>query len=65
MTVDYTGAAPAAWALLVYGQTGDRTSPLFDVQTEEFSNKTWRQVAFTDAQIEADPQLDTYTVVGR
>ncbi len=65
MTVDYTGATPAAWALLVYGQTGDRTSPLFDVQTEEFSNKVWRQVAFTDAQIEADPELDTYTVIGR
>ncbi len=65
MTVDYTGAEPAAWALLVYGQTGDRTSPLFDVQTEAFSNKVWRQVAFTDAQIEADPELDTYTVIGR
>ncbi len=65
MTVDYTGDAPAAWALLVYGQTGDRTSPLFDVQTDEFSNKIWRQVAFTDAQIEADPQLDTSTVIGR
>ena len=65
MTVDYTGAEPAAWALLVYGQTGDRTSPLFDVQTEAFSNKAWRQVAFTDAQIEADPELDTYTVIGR
>ena len=65
MTVDYTGAEPAAWALLVYGQTGDRTSPLFEVQTEEFSKKEWRQVAYTDAQIEADPQLDTYTVIGR
>ena len=65
MTVDYTGDEPAAWARLVYGQTGDRTSPLFDVQTEAFSKKIWRQVAFTDAQIEADPQLDTYTVTGR
>jgi acyl-homoserine-lactone acylase len=65
MTVDYTGAEPAAWALLVYGQTGDRTSPLFDVQTEAFSDKAWRQVAFTDSQIEADPELDTYTVIGR
>ena len=65
MTVDFTGGQPAAWALLVYGQTGDRTSPLFDVQTEQFSKKIWRQVAFTDAQIEADPELDTYTVGGR
>ena len=65
MTVDFTGDDVAAWALLVYGQTGDRTSPLFDSQTVEFSEKQWRQVAFTDAQIEADPDLETYTVVGR
>jgi acyl-homoserine-lactone acylase len=57
MTVDYTGAQVEAWALLVYGQTGDRTSPLFDSQTVSFSEKQWRQVAFTDAQIDADPAL--------
>ena len=65
MTVDFTGDEVDAWALLVYGQTGDRTSPLFDSQTIEFSEKQWRQVAFTDAQIEADPDLDAYTVAGR
>lgn len=65
MTVDYTGDDVQAWALLVYGQTGDRTSPLFDSQTTAFSEKQWRQVAFTDAQIEADADLETYTVVGR
>ncbi len=65
MTVDYTGVDVAAWALLVYGQTGDRSSPLFDSQTVEFSEKQWRQVAFTDDQIDADPALDTYTVIGR
>ena len=65
MTVDYTGDDVQAWALLVYGQTGDRTSPLFDSQTLEFSEKSWRKVAFTDADIEADPNLTAYTVVGR
>ena len=65
MTVDFTGDEVDAWALLVYGQTGDRTSPLFDSQTIEFSEKQWRQVAFTDAQIEADADLDAYTVAGR
>jgi acyl-homoserine-lactone acylase len=65
MTVDYTSDEVEAWALLVYGQTGDRTSPLFDSQTVEFSEKQWRQVAFTDAQIEADADLETYTVLGR
>ena len=62
MTVDYTGADVQAWALLVYGQTGDRTSPLFDSQTVAFSEKQWRQVLFTDEQIAADAQLDTSTV---
>jgi acyl-homoserine-lactone acylase len=65
MTVDYTGDDVQAWALLVYGQTVDRTSPLFDAQTVEFSRKQWRQVAFTDSQIAADPDLETYTVQGR
>jgi len=65
MTVDYTGDDVEAWALLVYGQTGDRTSPLFDSQTVAFSQKQWRYVAFTDAQIDADPDLETYTVIGR
>ena len=65
MTVDFTGAEVQAWALLVYGQTGDRSSPLFESQTVAFSEKRWRQVAFTDEQIEADPDLDTYVVAGR
>jgi len=65
MTVDFTGTEPAAWALLVYGQTGDRLSPLFDVQTQEFSDKQWRQVAFTDAEIEDDPNLETDVVARR
>ncbi len=65
MTVDYTGDEVQAWALLVYGQTGDRTSPLFEAQTVEFSEKQWRQVAFTEAQIEADDDLESYTVLGR
>jgi acyl-homoserine-lactone acylase len=65
MNVDYTTDEVQAWALLVYGQTGDRTSPLFDSQTVAFSEKRWRQVAFTDAQIEADANLETLTVLGR
>jgi len=65
MTVDFTGTDVQAWSLLVYGQTGDRTSPLFDSQTVKFSEKQWRKVAFTDADIEADPDLTTDVVVGR
>jgi acyl-homoserine-lactone acylase len=64
LTVDLSGDEPRAWALLTYGQTGDRESPDFEVQTVRFSDKAWRTVAFTDAQIEADPQLTTEHVTG-
>jgi acyl-homoserine-lactone acylase len=57
LTVDYTGDAPRAWALLTYSNTGDRTSPLFDAQMQRFSDKDWREVALTDEAIEADPGL--------
>lgn len=65
MTVDFTADTPRAWALLVYGETGDRSSPLFESQTVAFSEKQWREVAFTDEQIEADPDLESYVVAGR
>jgi acyl-homoserine-lactone acylase len=65
MTVDYTGDTPEAWAILVYGESGDRTSPVFDSQMVRFSEKNWRKVALTDEQIDSDPDLVTSTVVGR
>jgi acyl-homoserine-lactone acylase len=65
MAVDFTGDEVAAWSLLVYGQTGDRTSDLFDSQMVAFSEKRWREVAFTDDAIEADVDLTTRTVAGR
>ncbi len=65
MAVDYTGDAVQAWAILTYGETGDRTSPLFEQQTVRFSEKNWREVAFTDEQINADANLTEQTIVGR
>ncbi len=65
MAVDYTGDAVQAWAMLTYGQTGDRSSPWFEQQTVRFSEKNWREVAFTDAQIAADPNLTEQTLVAR
>jgi acyl-homoserine-lactone acylase len=64
MTVDLSGDEVRAWALLTYGQTGDRESPDFDVQMERFSDKAWRTVAFTDEQIAADPNLTEDQVAG-
>ncbi len=65
MAVDYTGDAVQAWAILSYGQTGDRTSPLFEQQSVRFSEKNWREVAFTEDQIAADPNLTEQTLVVR
>ena len=62
MTVDYTGDQVQAWAILTYGQTSDRESPLFEQQTIRFSEKNWRTVAFTDEQIAADPNVTERTL---
>jgi acyl-homoserine-lactone acylase len=64
MTVDLTGEVPRAWALLTYGESGDPTSPLYARQTVRFSEKNWREVAFTEEQISADPNLTEQVVVG-
>jgi acyl-homoserine-lactone acylase len=64
MTVDYSGENLEAWALLTYGETDDRESPLFESQTVRFSEKNWRQVAFTNEQIEADPDFTEQTISG-
>ncbi|MEK7423928.1 MAG: penicillin acylase family protein [Actinomycetota bacterium] len=62
MVVDFSSGAPAAWSLLTYGETGDRTSPLFETQTLRFSEKDWKEVAFSEAAIAADPAMTTVTV---
>lgn len=62
MAVELTSAGPRAAALLTYGETGDRTSPLFVAQTEKFSKKQWRTVAFRDADITADLQGQARTI---
>lgn len=62
MVVDFTQNEPSAWAFLTYSETGDRTSPLFDAQMSAFSEKKWRQVRFTESDIEADARV--YTVRG-
>ena len=63
MAVDFTGDEPQAWTILTYGQTGDRNSPLFDVQMVRFSEKNWRPVLLTDDAIDADPELERLDLV--
>lgn len=62
LVVDYTGDAVQASAILTYGQTGLRDTNTFSSQTERFSEKNWRTVAFTDEQILADPNLTDITI---
>ena len=64
ITVDYSDGPVRAWSLLTYGETGDRDSSLFESQTVRFSAKDWRTVAFTDEQIEADPEFSEQTLTG-
>ena len=62
MALEYTAQGPRAQAFLTYSQSGDPSSPLYYDQTELFSAKKWRRILFTDAEINADPNLKTLKV---
>ncbi len=62
MALEYTPQGPRAQAFLTYSQSGDPTSPLFHDQTKLFSEKRWRRILFTDAEINADPNLKTIKI---
>ncbi|MFZ9628421.1 MAG: penicillin acylase family protein [Ilumatobacteraceae bacterium] len=64
MVVDFSSGAPVAWSLLTYGETGDRTSELFEVQTVRFSEKDWKPVLFIESDIAADPDVTSVEVSG-
>ena len=64
MTLVFTDDGPRAQALLTYGESADPESPHFRDQTKRFADKAWRDVLFTDEQIENDPELREYTVRG-
>jgi acyl-homoserine-lactone acylase len=64
MAVEFTEDGPRASSILTYGQTGDRSSPLFTSQVRRFAAKDWKDVRYTDAQIDADPALVRRTVSG-
>ena len=64
MALEFTDSGPRALALLVYGQTGDTTSPRFREQTEMFAAKRWRQLRFSEEEILADRGLTVTTLRG-
>jgi acyl-homoserine-lactone acylase len=53
MAVHFAKGGPEARSILTYGETEDRTSPLFTVQMQRFADKNWKVVAFTPAQVVA------------
>ncbi|RKH49340.1 acylase [Corallococcus sp. AB049A] len=64
MALQFTDAGPNANAVLTYSQSGDPRSPNYADQTALFSQKQWRPILFTDAQIAADKNLVETTVSG-
>jgi acyl-homoserine-lactone acylase len=62
MAVELTPRGPHARTLLTYSESADPASPHHTDQTVLFSQKRWVTERFTEAEIEADPHLQTTTV---
>ena len=65
MTVELTPDGPRGIGLLAYGQSGDDRSPHHLDGTEAYGAKAVRPLLFTDADIEADPELRRESLTGR
>ena len=59
-----TDDGPRGVGLLAYGQSGDPRSPHHVDGTRAFAAKELRPLLFTDAEIEADPDLVRRTLRG-
>lgn len=64
MAVEMTDDGPRGLGLLAYGQSGDGRSEHHVDGTRAYADKSVRPLLFTDADIEADPELDRRTVQG-
>lgn len=64
MALAYTDDGPEAYALVTYSQSSDPASPHHTDQTELFSQNSWRKVLFTEADLVADPGLETLEISG-
>lgn len=63
LALAFTDDGPQAKAFLTYGNTEDRTSDLYTEATQRFSDKEWRDIPLTEAEIQ-DEATDTITVRG-
>ncbi|MFV8752141.1 penicillin acylase family protein [Nannocystaceae bacterium ST9] len=64
MAMQFTDEGPEGRAILTYSQSAEVDSPWFADQTEMFSNKQWRPMLWSEADIAADPNLVEYEVGG-
>ena len=62
MAVELTPHGPRARTILAYSQSANPASPHYRDQTVLFSRKQWVTERFTEAQINADPKLQTENV---
>jgi acyl-homoserine-lactone acylase len=64
MAVELTADGPRTRTILTYSQSANPASPHHRDQTLLFSRKQWVTERFTEADIDADPQLQTTTLRG-
>jgi acyl-homoserine-lactone acylase len=62
-TVTWDANGPVAEIILTYSQSTDPTSPHYRDMTEHYSQKGWVPVPFHEADILADPNLETLQLV--
>ncbi|MCY1014925.1 acylase [Pyxidicoccus sp. MSG2] len=55
MAMEFTDQGPKGRAVLTYSESSDPASPYFADQTRLFSNKEWRPILFSDAEVAAAP----------
>ncbi|MFP3979112.1 penicillin acylase family protein [Marinobacter sp. KMM 10035] len=51
--LEFTDNGPEAYGLISYSQSSDANSPYFEDQTQMYSDKTYRKLPFTEAEITA------------
>ena len=64
MAVEMTDDGPVGVGFLAYGQSGDPASIHHVDGTQAYAAKQTRPLRFTDADIDADPELVRRTVAG-
>jgi acyl-homoserine-lactone acylase len=59
--LEFTDNGPEAYGLVSYSQSTDAMSPYFSDQSEDYSNKKFRKLLFTEEEILANV-LDEVTI---